>query len=152
MEGHNALAVGSEMSGGVRYIFMENNSMGKVSSAIYFKSNLDRGGFIENVRVRNIEVQKADILLRFSTNYHSYKGGVYPALYRDFIIENVTAEKVNIAVKVTGISELPIQDVLVKNVTVDQADVVQQIKYVQNLIYDNVEINGKIVEVDLIEK
>ena len=42
MEGHNALAIGSEISGGVRNVFMENNTLGDVRGSLYFKSNKDR--------------------------------------------------------------------------------------------------------------
>lgn len=148
MEGHNALAVGSEMSGGVRNIFMENNKLGEVQSAIYFKSNLDRGGYIKNVRVRNIEVKKADILLRFSTNYHSHRGGNHPALYRNFIIENITAMKTRLAIEAVGVAGHPIKDVWIKNVEVHKSDEVQKIGHVINFNYENVIVNGKNIKVE----
>lgn len=147
MEGHNALAIGSEMSGGARHIYMENNRLGKVRSAIYFKSNLDRGGYITNVRVRDIEVEEADILLRFSTNYHSHRGGNFPTLYRDFVIENVFAKKSRLAIEASGVAELPIQDVMVKNLVVEQAEEEQLIEHVENFTYQNVKVNGKTIEV-----
>lgn len=148
MEGHNALAIGSEMSGGVRNIFMENNKLGKVSSAIYFKSNLDRGGYIKNIRVRNVEVEEADILLRFMTDYHSHRGENHPTLYKDFIIENVRAEKARLAIEATGVAALPIQDVLVKNLIVKEAEEEQKIEHVTNFRYENVKINRESVEVE----
>lgn len=148
MEGHNALAIGSEMSGGVRNIFMDNNKLGKVASAIYFKSNLDRGGYIQNIRVRNVEVEEADILLRFSTDYHSHRGENHPTLYKNFIIENVRAEKARLAIEATGVAALPIQDVFVKNLVVKEADEEQKIEHVSNFRYQNVKINGKNVEVE----
>jgi polygalacturonase len=47
---NNALAIGSEMSGGVKNVFAENNTFGKVPKiVVYLKSNSDRGGYIENV-------------------------------------------------------------------------------------------------------
>lgn len=146
MEGHNALAIGSEMSGGVSNVFMENNILGEVLSAIYFKSNLDRGGYIENVRVRNIEVEEADVLLRFSTNYHSHRGGDYPTLYRNFIIEEITAKKTRLAIEAVGLAQLPIQDILVRNVTVNEAEEVQHINNVTNFVFENVWVNGKEVK------
>ncbi|MEX0720803.1 MAG: glycoside hydrolase family 28 protein [Balneolaceae bacterium] len=149
MEGHNALAIGSEMSGGARNIFMEDNQLGKVRSAIYFKSNLDRGGFIRNVRVRNIEVEEAEILLRFSTDYHSHRGGNYPAVYDDFVIENVTAEKANLAVEATGVAQEPIRNVWVKNLVVKEGEKDQEINHVENFNFENVKVNGKTIEVKL---
>jgi len=42
----NGVCIGIEMSGGVRNVFIEKCQIPKVNVAIYFKSNLDRGGFI----------------------------------------------------------------------------------------------------------
>ena len=148
MEGHNALAVGSEMSGGVQNIYMKDNELGEVASAIYFKSNLDRGGFIRNVLVQNTKVKKADILLRFHTNYHSHRGGNYPAEYTNFVIENVKAEKARVGIEILGISQKPTKNVTVRNLEIQEAEIPQTVEHVQNLSYEDVRINGQIVEVD----
>jgi polygalacturonase len=42
------------VSGGVKTEFMENYSM-EHGTALYLKSNLERGGYIEDVWVRNIK-------------------------------------------------------------------------------------------------
>ncbi len=147
MEGHNALAVGSEMSGGVQNIYMENNRLGKVASAIYFKSNLDRGGFIRNVFVRNTEVEEADILLRFHTNYHSHRRGNYPAEYDHFVIEKVKAKKSRVGIEILGIPEMPASNILVNDLMIMEAEVPQNISNVENLRYQNVWINGKKLDV-----
>ena len=57
LEVHNGMAIGSEMSGSVRNVFVENCKIKSGRNLIYFKSNLDRGGLIENVHVRNIDVE-----------------------------------------------------------------------------------------------
>jgi len=50
----NGLCIGSEMSAGVRNVFMENVVVKNSLSGVYFKSNSDRGGFIRNVWIRNV--------------------------------------------------------------------------------------------------
>ncbi|HBX67530.1 MAG: hypothetical protein CL670_14935 [Balneola sp.] len=147
MEGHNALAVGSEMSGGVQNIYMESNRLGEVASAIYFKSNLDRGGYIRHVFVRNTEVEKADILLRFHINYHSHRGGNYPAEYEHFVIENVTAKQSRVGIEILGIQQMPARNIRVVNLEVLQADTPQNVAYVEDLRYENVRINGEKLDV-----
>ncbi|MEQ8523417.1 glycoside hydrolase family 28 protein [Gracilimonas sp.] len=146
MEGHNALAVGSEMSGGVQYIYMENNELGKVASAIYFKSNLDRGGFIRNVYVKDTKVEAADILLRFHTNYHSHRGGNFPAEYEHFVIENVEAKKARVGIEILGIPEMPAKNITVINLNIADADKPQNIAHVEGLEFKNVSINGKLIK------
>lgn len=146
MEGHNALAIGSEMSGGVRNIYMEDNTLGEVFSAIYFKSNLDRGGFIKNVRVRNIDVDEARVLLRFQTNYHSHRGGNFPSDYQDFVIQDVTAGKVETAIEAIGVEGSPIRDVQVINMTVEEAVQGVDTAYVENFHLKNVTINNRLLD------
>ena len=88
----NGLCIGSEMSGGVRNVLMENVEIGNVKNALLFKSNLDRGGFIRDVTVRNITIASVKgAVLRFETNYFGYRGGNYPAQYENFNISNVKA-------------------------------------------------------------
>lgn len=141
MEGHNALAIGSEMSGGVRRVYMEDNQLGKVRSAIYFKSNLDRGGFIENIRVRNIDVQEANILVRFNTDYQGYRGNYFPPIYRNFLIENISAKKVETAIEARGVSGSKIQDVQIRNMRVSEANIPIDTIFVENFSLQNVVIN-----------
>jgi hypothetical protein len=59
---------------------MEDCRVEEGASCIYFKSNRDRGGFIENARIRRIQVDisKAAVI-RFETNYQGYRGGILPA-------------------------------------------------------------------------
>ncbi|MCC5021940.1 MAG: hypothetical protein J6386_03650 [Candidatus Synoicihabitans palmerolidicus] len=44
MGGEDGIALGTEISGGVRHVFFDNNILRRGISAIHFKANLDRGG------------------------------------------------------------------------------------------------------------
>jgi polygalacturonase len=117
MEGHNALAIGSEMSGGVRHVFMENNQLGSVRGSLYFKSNEDRGGVVENIHIRNITVEKsAKPLIQFRTDYKGIREGGSPPLFRNISIENVTVEETGELIYVRGLKDKPISDVTIRNV------------------------------------
>ncbi|MBI2515526.1 MAG: glycoside hydrolase family 28 protein [Opitutae bacterium] len=140
----NALCIGSEMSAGVRHVFMENCRVEEGESCIYFKSNADRGGFIENVRVRHVQIDLSRAgVVRFETNYHSYRGGKAPTSYRDFVIEDVTcANATNYAVFAEGTTEAPIKDVLLRNVTVAKAREPLFLRNATTLRLVNVLVNG----------
>ncbi len=117
MEGHNALAIGSEMSGGVRHVFMEDNQLGEVLGSLYFKSNADRGGVIEHIWIRNIAVAYAKRpLIQFRTNYHGLREGGYPPIFRHITIEHVVAQKVAKLMWINGLAEAPIQHIVVRDV------------------------------------
>lgn len=140
----NALCIGSEMSAGVRHVFMEDCRVEEGESCIYFKSNADRGGFIENVRVRRVQIgQSRAGVVRFETNYHSYRGGKAPTAYRDFVIEDVScADATNYAVFAEGTRESPIERVLLRNVTVTRAREPLYLRNAASLRLENVLVNG----------
>src|SRR5919198_5615515 len=57
-DGHGGVTMGSEMSGGVRNVFAENLRMSSpnLNNVLRLKTNSLRGGFIENVHMRHVEV------------------------------------------------------------------------------------------------
>ena len=140
----NALCIGSEMSGSVHHVFMEDCVVQEGESCIYFKSNADRGGSIENVRVRRVQIgQSRAGVVRFETNYHSYRGGNAPTVYRDFVIEDITcADAVNYAVFAEGTVASPIEHVLLRNVSVQQAREPLFLRNTTGLRLVNVTANG----------
>jgi polygalacturonase len=82
------------MSGGVRNVLMYDVEIGNVKNALFFKSNLDRGGYISNVFVDSISIASVrGAVLRFETNYFGYRGGNSPAQYEHFAISRVKAGK-----------------------------------------------------------
>jgi polygalacturonase len=140
----NGLCIGSEMAAGVRHVFMEDCRVEQGESCIYFKSNRDRGGFIENVRVRRIQVGLSRAaVIRFETNYQGYRGGKSPTTYRDFVIEDVHADEASAYVLfVEGLEELPIRELLLRNVVVAHAREPLFLRNVEALRLENVRVNG----------
>jgi len=57
-DGHGGVTVGSEISGGVRNVFAENCRMDSphLDIAVRIKNNAMRGGLLENIYARNIDV------------------------------------------------------------------------------------------------
>lgn len=142
-----AITIGSEMSGGVRNIFIENCKIDSCRNGIYFKSNLDRGGFFENLYMRNIQ---ADVCLwgmvNFRTDYHGYRGGNYPTQFRNITIENITCNRVDsVAIMANGVPEAKLYDITLRNIVVKQAPKATQMQNVVNLTLDNVLVNGKLI-------
>lgn len=140
-----AITIGSEMSGGVRNIFIEECKIDSCRNGIYFKSNLDRGGFFENLYMRNIE---ADVCLwgvvNFRTDYHGYRGGNYPTQFRNITIENVKCNRVDsVAIMANGVPEAKLHNITLRNIEVKKAPKATQMKNVVNLVLDNVVVNGK---------
>lgn len=142
---HAGVCIGSEMSGGVRNVFVEDCEMGTVSSALYFKGNLDRGGLVENVRARRFRVQRVrEGLVWFETTYHGYRGGNFPPSFRNYVMEDLECdEATGFAIQVEGAEKSPIQDVVIRRALVHKAREPLFVQRVINFRLEDVTINGQ---------
>ncbi len=141
---HAGVCIGSEMSGGVRNVFIEDCRMETVSSALYFKANLDRGGLVENVRARRIHVERVRSgLVWFETTYHGYRGGNHPPSFRNYVLEDLVCdEATGYAIQVEGAENAPISDVLIRRAVVHKAKEPYRIERVSNFRLEDVTVNG----------
>jgi len=149
--GHASVAVGSEITGGARNIFVEKCAMDdpNLDRAIRLKTNSVRGGFIENVYVRNVtigQVKEAVLLIDFF--YPDVEKGNCKPIVRNINMENITSRKSQYALFLRGFDDAPITDVRLKNCTLDNVTNPDVISNVKNLILENVKINGKLASAD----
>lgn len=152
LDGHGGVVMGSEMTGGIRNVFVENCQMDSpnLDRAIRIKSNSRRGGIVENVFVRNIEVgQVKEAVLRINMFYNVYgnQTGNFIPQVKNVILENVKVKNGGkFGVWIQGYKELPIENVLLKNVTIEKVKAAFSVENVKNLQFTNTYINGKKVE------
>jgi hypothetical protein len=141
----NGLCIGSEISGGVENVYMENIRIGTVKNAIYFKSNRDRGGYIRNVQVNNVFVERSKgAILRFEANYFGYRGGNHATRYENFRLRNITANRSdNYAIFMDGYEEKPIKDIIIDHFHVKQATHPCYLKCTQDVLLKDASVNGE---------
>lgn len=141
----NGICIGSEISGGVKNIFMSDIEVDDVKNGILFKSNLDRGGYIENVYVNGINIKSvAGAALRFETNYLHYRGGNFPTRYNNFRINNVNVEKsAEFGIFYEGNEEERITDVKVTNFNVENAKWPYYLHNTKNCTFINCKVNNQ---------
>jgi polygalacturonase len=104
-DGHGGVTIGSEMSGGVRNVYAEGCLMDspRLNQALRFKTNAMRGGFIENVYVRNITIGEiADAILQIDFNYEEGPRGPERPLVHNIDISDVTCRKAKYALYARG--------------------------------------------------
>lgn len=146
MGGEDGIALGSEMSGGIRDVYFIDNTLRTGTSAVRFKSNLDRGGVVEKIRVCNMTVESFDDLFWFQLDYPGALGGNFPSVYRDIIFENITVDKAGTVLSVHAPEGTPLQNVTFNNVEVKSAEHTFVLKNAENLRFNNVTINGERVD------
>lgn len=115
------MAIGSEMSGGVRNVFVDGFRIPKARHALYFKANLDRGGRISDVFIRNITAGETASLLVFTNDYHSYRGGNYPTVFERILVEQVTVATTHTGISIAGHPDAPVRDVVIRDVAMGAA-------------------------------
>jgi polygalacturonase len=147
MGGEDGIALGSEMSGDVRYVFFTDNTLRSGSSAIRFKANLDRGGTVEHVGVRRFKVGSFKRLFWFQLNYPGELGGNFPATYRDVVFEDFEVGDVGTLFEAHAPPEAPLRDVRLINVAVASAEETVIIENVQGLDFHDVTVAGRPVSV-----
>lgn len=141
----NTFCIGSEMSGGVENVYIQDCEMDGAEYAINLKSNLDRGGEVKNIYLKDLninEVKKS--VVNFTMAYHSWRGNDFPTKFSHIYIQNVKCEQANeTAISIVGVEKSLISDVFLKNVVVKTAAKEVVLKFTNNIFFENVSVNGK---------
>ena len=142
-DGHQLVAIGSEISAGVRNVYIHNciiPTEGKTSlnNILFIKTNSSRGGFVRNIYLSNIKATKvAAAVLGIATDvFYQWKNLVpqYEKRLTDIegiYVENVDVDSVGIAVAIYGDKEKPVNTVMLKNIKArhvsNQANIIENV-------------------------
>lgn len=144
-DGHGGVVIGSEMSGGARNVFTEDCEMDSpnLDRVLRIKTNSVRGGFVEDVYMRNVVVgQVADSIVRVNFLYEEGDAGEFDPIVRNIDVRNVTSERSEYALYLIGYESSPIRDIRLIDCRFDNVDEPAVIEHVENLEFENVLING----------
>ena len=133
--------VGSEMSGGVKNIYVADCTFLGTDVGLRFKSTRGRGGVVENIyidRINMIDIPHEALL--FDLFYGGkgageeteeelagrMKAAIPPVTeetpaFRDIHISNITASNIGRAMFFNGLPEMPIRNVNIKDVVINDA-------------------------------
>jgi polygalacturonase len=132
-DGHGGVVLGSEMSGGIRNVFVEDCTMGSPNlvRAIRLKSNSSRGGYLENLFVRNLVVAEVkEAVVRINLQYDKDRGQFYP-MVRNIHLQNITSAKSKRPFYFVGLPMAKITHVSIQDCTFENA--------AQPSVFENVE-------------
>lgn len=127
--GHQLVAIGSELSGGIENVFIDNCTVvdgAKLNHLLFIKTNERRGGFVNNIYMTNIKSGKIDEgILGIETDVLYQWRNLVPTIERrltpikNVYLENVTATNVKFISRIQGQKELPIENVFLTNVSAE---------------------------------
>jgi unsaturated rhamnogalacturonyl hydrolase len=142
-DGHGGVVIGSEISGDVRNVFVEDCKMDSpnLDRALRFKSNARRGGVMENVFFRNVEVGRvAEAVLTIDLVYANEQGPHRPVV-RNVHIENVTSRSSPPRVMwVVGFPGVVIDDVRFRDCTFRGIEAAEVMHHAGSVSFDNVTV------------
>ena len=121
-KGLHGVVLGSEMSAGIKNIYIENNkTIGYLKRGIYFKTNADRGGFIRNIYVRNLHLDEVEDCIYVTANYMG-EGKDFPSEIFNISFSNVTCIKAReAAIVIQGYAQMKVRNVFLDTIEVKSA-------------------------------
>lgn len=115
--GHGGLTIGSEVSGGVSGVWAERNQMSspELDRGLRIKTNAMRGGVVEDVFLRDIEIgQVRRAAIEVDMRYEEGDAGPFPPVVRNVRVERMTVERAPYALWVEALERSPLVGLLVR--------------------------------------
>ena len=160
LHGHGGFVVGSEMSGGVKNIYVSNCTFLGTDVGLRFKSTRGRGGVVDSIYISDINMVG---IANDAVVFDLYYGGKAPGeednagagtaeippvteetpAFRDISIKDVVAVGAGRAAFFNGLPEMPVRNVLLENVTVSGAGEGIVIKHAEGITLTDVKVVTK---------
>ncbi len=144
--GHGGVSIGSEMSGGVRNVFVEDCVMSSpdLIRMLNIKTNAERGGFVESVWMRNIEVGEVlGAVVRIDFNFEEGAVGAHLPKVRDIAVDSIAIREAGRLVVLRGFDNAPIENFVLSNVDCSRQKFGSFVDHVKGFAAHNVKIDGK---------
>lgn len=120
--GHGGVVIGSEMSGGVRNVWITDSEFVGTDRGLRIKSMRGRGGSIQNVFYENVQHRDIRLMVVELTTFYRSSTLVpkteKPPLIDGVHIRNISAQGAKQAIDIVGLPEQPIRNVSFENVSI----------------------------------
>jgi polygalacturonase len=155
---HGGFTIGSEMSGGVRNIRVNNCFFMGTDTGLRFKSMRGRGGAVENIHISNINMVG---IPGDAINFNLYYGGKSPLdekagnvetnfppvteetpQFKDIHIVNLVCRGAKNAITLQGLPEMPLQDITMRNVSITSQNSGSVVD-AENIIFEGVRVENQ---------
>ena len=149
-DGHGGIVIGSEVSGGARYIFGEDCQMDSphLDRAVRVKTNRSRGGEIQHLYFRNLQVgtvREAVVKVNMRYTLDDSISRFMPSVH-DIVVENVTASESKYGVQLVGYSdEHPIRGITIRDCRFTGVKQGNLIEHATGLQFDSLYVNGQLM-------
>lgn len=145
--GHGGVVMGSEMSGGIKNVYVHDCDFGHTQRGIRVKSMKGRGGIVENLWFKNIQMDSIyNEAIMLNMNYGS--SSIEPRndslpVFRNFNFENIKSTNSRYGIRMIGLPDIKIADLSFKNIYITGKYGIS-ISHATNLTLDSVDITARV--------
>jgi polygalacturonase len=147
--GYGAIVIGSEISGGAGNIFIEKCSAlsANIDRFLRLKTNSVRGGTVENVYMRDIDVGTVgDAVVMLDLYYQEGDRGRFDPVVRNIHLTRIRSRGSEFALSARGYKRSPISGLYLDNCVFEEVTNGNVLENIEDLHASNVLINGKSFE------
>ena len=138
---HGGFVIGSEMSGGVRNLFVSNCTFMGSDVGLRFKTARGRGGVVENIFMRNVEIGRvSEAILTIDFLYETGANGPHKPVVRNVQIENVTSASSPRVMWIAGFAGATADDIRFIDCTFRGVETSEQLAHAGSISFRNVTI------------
>jgi polygalacturonase/Tol biopolymer transport system component len=149
IEGHTLLGIGSELSGGIRNIYMYNCSAEESRRFVFVKTNHRRGGFVENIFAEKLTAHKTQRVFEIDTDVLYQWRNLVPTHETRYTkidgiyLNDIKCDSADAICEIKGDEHLPVKNIELKNISVKYVkDFYKKTTNAENVIYKNVLANN----------
>jgi polygalacturonase len=167
-KGGGLCTFGSETSGGIRHVLVENSTAIGTSNGVNFKSAFTRGGTVEDIHIENLKMENVNTAINLNVNWNpKYSYTTLPAGYnydsipaywkvmlekvppskgtptiQNVYISNITGTDCKTAINAVGMNTSPLKNFELKNIKIS-ANSAGKIEHAKDWQFDNINISSK---------
>lgn len=116
------VSIGSEMSGGVSDITVENLHVWDSRRAVRIKTSPGRGGYVRQITYKNLSLQNVRVGIVIKTDYNEHPDEGYDPnalpVIEGISFDGIHGQGVRIPVRIYGSQQIPIKNITFRNMSV----------------------------------
>ena len=145
-DGHGGVTIGSEISGGVKYVYAEDNVMDSpnLDRALRIKTNSVRGGTIEHIYFKNnlVKSLKHEVVC-IDMMYEEGDAGPHRPVVRHIEVEGLKSSGGRYGVKIAAYSHSPVTHFKMKDCVIEDVTYPLSLEHAVSPSFQKVVINGE---------
>ncbi len=142
-DGHGGVVLGSECTGGIRNVFVEDCEMDspELDRALRFKNNAVRGGILENVFMRNVRIGRVgEAVVTIDLLYEEGANGAFKPVVRNVQLDNITSSASPRVLFIRGFEGAIIDGIRISNSTFNGVTETEVVQHAGSITFHNVTI------------